>query len=114
MFRKKKDNHAKVKEPTPREILKNKITEEVETLTEGQAIIYQLPEFYTYSRFLIVELNPTYPQKGKKYLMFTDQMADGKPAGKRSYADSKNKASECADWVSEKDSDLYGHVKRFQ
>jgi hypothetical protein len=114
MFWKKKDNQPKVKEPTPYEILVKKIAEEVETLTKGQAIIYQIPEFYSFARFLGVELNPTYPQKGKKYLMFTDQMADGKPTGKRSYADSTNKATEFGQYVAERDGDKYGHVIRYQ
>jgi hypothetical protein len=104
----------KVKEPSPREILVKKITEEVENLTEGQAVIYQLPEFYTFARFLGVELNPTFPQQGKKYLEFQDNIADGKPMGKRSYMNVTNKASDYAEWVAGKDSEQYGHVKHFQ
>jgi hypothetical protein len=114
MFWKKKDNNSKVKELTPREIFVKKITEEVEALTEGQAVIYQLPEFYSFARFLGVELNPTFPQKGKKYLLFIDQMAEDKPTGKRSYNGSTNNASEYAEGIVERDSDVYGHVKRFQ
>jgi hypothetical protein len=114
VFWKKKDTKYKVKELTQREIFVKKIVEEVEALTEGQAVIYQLPEFYTFARFLGVELNPAFPQKGKKYLMFTDQMAEGKPTGKRSYIASTNKASEYADGVVERDGDKWGHVTRFQ
>jgi hypothetical protein len=121
VFWKKKDNQPKAKEPTEAEILWNqqkllnsKIVEEVETLTKEQAILYELPEFYSFARFLGFELNPTYPQKGKKYLMFTDQAVDGKPAGKKSYIGGTNKATDYSDWVSEKDSDKYGHIKRYQ
>jgi hypothetical protein len=121
MFWKKKNIQPEKKEPTDAEILwdqqkllKNKITEEVETLTKEQAILYELPEFYTFARFLGVELNPTFPLKSKKYLMFTDQMVDGMPTGKKSYIGGVNKSTDYADWVSEKDSDKYGHVKRFQ
>ena len=113
MFRKKKDNQPKAKEPSARDILKNKITLEVEALTQGQAVIYQLPEFYTFARFLGVELNPEFPQKGKKYLTFSQQMVDGKPNEKR-YTGGINKASDYADWVSERDVEAYGHIKRIQ
>jgi hypothetical protein len=104
----------KVKPPSPREILVKKITEEVENLTEGQAVIYQIPEFYTFARFLGVELNPTFPQKGKKYLMFLEKITDGKAAGKRIYMNRTNKASEYADWVADRDKEMYGHVERIQ
>lgn len=46
--------------------------------------------------------------------MFTDEMKDGKPAGKKSYTESTNSPSGYADWVTDKDSDRYGHVQRFQ
>jgi hypothetical protein len=121
MFWKKKNSQLKVKEPTEldvlenkRAILKNIIIEEVENLTKEQAILYKFQEFYTFARFLGVELNPKFPLKGKKYLMFTDQMVEGKPMGKKSYIGRINKAVDYADWVSDKDSDKYGHVKRFQ
>ncbi len=121
MFWKKKDDGNKVKEPTEqeilasqRQILKKQIMEEVETLTKGQTIMYQLPKYYSFARFLGVELNPTFPQKGKKYLMFTDEMKDGKPAGKRSYIDNTNKASDYAEWVAGKDTEKDDHVMRFQ
>ncbi|MBP1707826.1 MAG: hypothetical protein H6Q39_1550, partial [Chloroflexi bacterium] len=52
MFGRKKDNQTKVKEPSARDILKGKITNEIEALTPGQAVIYQLSEFYTFARFL--------------------------------------------------------------
>jgi hypothetical protein len=46
--------------------------------------------------------------------MFTDEMADGKPSGKKSYIDSTNNATSYAEWVTDKDSERYGHVKGFQ
>ncbi len=113
MFRRKKEDQTKVKEPSARDILKVKITQEVEALAQGQAVIYELPEFYTFARFLGVELNPAFPQKGKKYLTFAQQIVDGKPTEKR-YMGSINKASDYADWVSERDVEVYGHIKRVQ
>jgi hypothetical protein len=115
MFGKKKDKQMQVKEPTPREILMDKITKEVEALTEGQSVIYQLADFFVFARFLGIELNPAFPQKGKKYCMFAySHMADGKPAGQKSISASTNKAVDYAYWVADRDSDQYGHVKRFQ
>jgi hypothetical protein len=114
MFGKKKDKDTKVNEFASREILKKKIKEEVEDLSRGQAIIYLLPEYYSFGPYLGVEMNPTFPQKGKKYLMFTDEMAEGKPAGKKTYVTSTNKELDYADWVAEKDGDNWGHVKRCQ
>ena len=114
MFGRKNDNQTKVKEPSARDILKGKITNEIEALNPGQAVIYQLSEFYTFARFLGVELNPEFPQKGKKYLMFTDEMADGKPKGKKNYTGSTNKIADIVFWISDRDSDKYGHIKRIQ
>lgn len=116
MFGKKKDNQTKVKEPSPREILQAKITAEIESLTAGQTLIYQIPEIYHASaRFHMVELNPTFPQKGKKYLMYTDGIADGKPAGNKTLLDNTNKASYAAEWIAACDSNYdWGPVKRVQ
>jgi hypothetical protein len=114
MFGRKKGNQPVEQGPSARDILNKKIAQEVEALTPGQAVIYQIPEFYSFARFLGVELNPMFPQKGKKYLMFTDQVADGKPVGKRSEMCTTNNALEYAVWVSERDNDTYGHVKRVQ
>lgn len=113
MFGKNKDNQPKVKELSPREILKAKITAEIESLTPGQKLYYQLPEFYTFARFFMVALNPMFPKNGKKYLMCQDSIADGKPAGKIAVVNDTNKASQAAEWISERDSDEHGHIKRF-
>ena len=113
MFRRTKDGQTKIKGPSSRDILRAKIMQEVEALNQGQAVIYELPEFYTFARFLGVELNPEFPQKGKKYLTFSQQMVDGKPNEKR-YTGGINKASDYADWVSERDVEAYGHIKRVQ
>ena len=120
MFWKKQDKQPRVKQTKvkpliPRDTLKAKITKEIEALTAGQAVIYQIPEYFTFARFLGIELNPTFPQKGKKYRMIIyKEIADGKPAGDKQITDYTNSASYCADWVSEKDTERCGHVMRFQ
>ena len=109
MFGKK--NEPKVKEPSPREIAEkrikedvNRITIEVEQLAPGQTLIYKLPEFYWsgFAAFLMAELNPVYPQKGRKYIMSTDRIADGKPAGQKTRVWESNKSRAFAEWVAER------------
>jgi hypothetical protein len=112
MFGKKKDNQPK--EPPLGEILKNKIAEEIEALTPGQTLIYQLPEFYTFARFFMVSVNPEFPQKGKKYLSWADKIVDGKPAGMKMILCGSNKALDAAKPIAERDSEQYGHIKRYQ
>ncbi len=116
MFGKKKDNQPKVKVLTPREILTDKIEAEIESLTAGQALIYQLPKVYNAaSCFQMVELNPTFPEKGKKYLMYTDGIVDDRPAGKKKLLMDSNKALVAAEWISQCDNNYdWGPVKRIQ
>ncbi len=114
MFGKKKQEETKEKVLSPRQLLENKIIAEVEGMAPGAPIIYELPEFYIYARYLIVELNPDFPGKGKKYLMWADKMVDGKPEGKRMTQGSTNNPKAIADWIAQRDTDQYGHVKRYQ
>ena len=115
MFGKKKDKQLRDDSQHPQITLRNKILKEVEALTEGEAVIYQLPEFFVFARFLGVELNPTFPQKGRKYSLFTYRgIAEGKPAGEKQSANYSNKALDFAEWVADKDTETWGHVKRFQ
>jgi len=102
MFSRKKQ--PKVKEPSEREIRVKQITSEVEQLSEGQTLIYKLPEFYWsgFAAFLIVELNPSYPEKGRKYIMSTDKANDGKPAGHKVRSWESNKPKDIADWIAPK------------
>jgi len=43
-----------------------------------------------------VELNPEYPGKGKKYVLVTDKMVEGKPAGKRGRLQDSDKPEDMA------------------
>jgi len=99
-----RNKKPKVKDPSPREILMNRIVGEVEQLAPGQSLIYKLPEFYwsRFAAFLIVELNPSHPERGKKYIMSTDKIADGKPAGEKNRVRDTNKPRDYADWVADK------------
>ena len=112
MFGKK--NEAKVKEPSPNEILMNRIVGEVEQLSPGQNLTYKLPEFYWggWAAFLICDLNPSYPEKGKKYILSTDKIADGKPAGAKNRLMDTNHPKDFAEWVAQRNG-AYGLVERF-
>lgn len=115
MLWKKKGKQSQDDSQHPQISLMNKITREVEALNVGEAVIYQLPEFFVFARFLGVELNPTFPKKGKKYILFSYRdITEGKPAGEKQDMNYTNKASDYADWVSNKDTEAWGHIKRFQ
>ena len=99
----------------PREIVRERIIEEVENLAPGETLTYKLPEFYHsgFAAFLSIELNPSYPEKGKKYHLITDKIADGKPAGQKTLSAEVNNSLDAARWISVRDGQ-YGSVTRFQ
>ncbi len=105
----------KVKEQTKRQLMVGRIASEVEQLTPGQSLIYKLPEFYWdgFAAFLIAEPNPTYPQKGKKYCMYTDKIVDGKPAGKKASMGQSDKPKGIAEWMADRDG-FKGSIERYQ
>ncbi len=71
-------------------------------LTPGQAIAYQHPAIYG-GGLSIVELNPNYPDKGKRYSLNTEELADGKPTGKTRQLWESDKVKDIAHWVLERD-----------
>ena len=102
----------KVKQKSKLEIEKeeiNRVVGEMEQLTPGQTLIYKLPEFYWsgLGAFLIAELNPLYPQKGRKYIMSRDDIADGKPAGKKARVFESNKPSDFGEWVARRQGERF-------
>jgi hypothetical protein len=116
MFGKKKEEgKGKVKEPTRRELLVGRIASEVEQLTPGQSLIYKLPKFYwgAFGAFLIAELNPTYPQEGKKYCIYTDKIADDKPTDKKVSMGQMDKPKQIAEWIADRDN-IQGLIERYQ
>jgi hypothetical protein len=78
-----------------------RIISEVEQLTPEQVLIYKVPEYLSImgSVLLTAELNPSFPGKGKKYILSTDKMADGKPSGEKTRFIESNKPAEYANWV---------------
>lgn len=78
-----------------------RIIGELESLAPDQSITYKVPEhcMIYQSCFLIAQLNPAYPQEGKKYLLLTDTMVGGKPSGSPARFMDTNKPADFADWV---------------
>lgn len=120
LFGKKKENTGtevkKEKQLSDRELMekrykeeKSRVIAEVEQLTPGQTLIYQLPEFYWsgFAAFVMAELNPEYPKKGKKYLFTVDRIEDGKPAGKKGRYFEGNDGKGYADAVVERQAKRY-------
>jgi|WetSurMetagenome_2_1015567.scaffolds.fasta_scaffold189888_2 hypothetical protein len=89
-----------------------RIVSEVEQITPGQLLVYKVPEYLGImgAVFLIIELNYSYPGKGKKYVVSTDKMADGKPSGQRVRSFESNKPVEYANWVVDRIGERYGQA----
>jgi hypothetical protein len=86
-----------------------RIISEVEQLSPGQVLIYRVPEYLGImgAVFLAIELNPLFPGKGKKYVLSTDKMVDGKPSGQRARSLESNKPVEYARWVVDRVGERY-------
>jgi hypothetical protein len=86
-----------------------RIVNEVEQLTPGQLLIYKVPEYLGImgSVFLTAELNPSFSGKGKKYILSTDKLVDGKPSGQKARFIESNKPVEYANWVVDRVGERY-------
>ena len=95
-WKKKKETDApkKEKQLSPREI----IVRRVEALESGQSISYQVLEIYG-GGLGIIELNPDFPEKGKKYYVYREGLVDGKSDGKRRLLVDTSKPKDIAGWV---------------
>ena len=110
MFWKKKQAEAKAKEAKPKKVKKLSpkeiIGNQIEQLSPGQSLSYRLPETYG-GGLAIVGLNPEYPGKGKKYVLSTDKIVAGKPAGQKTRFWDSNKPKDVASWILEKNGELF-------
>ncbi len=82
------------KKLSPKDILASQI----EQLGPGQSIRHQLPEFYG-GDLVIIEPNPNYPSKGRKYTMNIQKMVNGKPVGEANLFWESNKPRDIAAWI---------------
>ncbi len=93
MFGKKKET-GEPKKLSPKEVIMNRL----EQLGPGQALRFKLPETYG-GGLAVIELNPQYPGKGKKYTMSTEKLAGDKPSGSKTTLWDTDKPKDLASWV---------------
>lgn len=95
----------KVKKLSPKETM----VSQIEQLVPGQVLTYQIAKTYweNFAGFFFVELNPNFPEKGKKYLVSVDKIADGKPAGKKTHLWDTNKPQDIANAVLDRSGVLF-------
>jgi hypothetical protein len=110
MFWKKKQTGTGATEAKPQKVKKLSpkviITSKIEQLGPGDSASYQLAEVYG-GGLAVVELNPQYPEKGRKYSLSLEKIVDGKPAGKRSHLSSSNNPKDLAGWILERGGEPY-------
>ena len=92
----------KTKKLSPRDIMR----QQIEQLPAGDVLSYRLPETYG-GGLAVIEWNPKYPQKGRKYILSTEKLADGKPTGKKSQLFDSNDPKGLANWVMERGGELF-------
>jgi len=113
MFWKKKQTGAKAIEAKPQKVKKLSpkaiIVSKVEQLDPGESVSYRLAEVYG-GGLAVVELNPQYPENGKKYFLSLEQIVDGKPEGKRGRFWNSNRPKDLAGWILERGGELYSEV----
>ena len=90
---------AELKKPKEKKLSPSDIlVKQIEQLGPEQSISYRLPETFG-GGLVVVELNPQYPKKGRKYILNTEKIVDGKPAGRRSHLWDSNKTGDIARWI---------------
>lgn len=99
---KKKTGTGSTKELTKRDV----IAEQIEKLNSGQTFSY-ITSGWSSAHLIVIELNPRYPKKGKKYLVSIEELADGKPSGQRQLVGDSNKPGDVAGWITESKGELF-------
>jgi hypothetical protein len=93
---------VKAKKLSPRDIMR----EQIQQLTARDVLRYRLPETYG-GGLAVIEWNPKYPQKGRKYILSTEKLVNGKPADKKSQLFDSNDPKGLANWVMERGGELF-------
>ena len=92
-----KEKVKKVKPLTPREIM----TAQIDKLEGTQVATYKLPPDRG-GWMVIVSLNPTYPTKGRKFIMTIDRMPGGVAGKEKSVLWDSNNAKDMAVWITDR------------
>lgn len=93
----------KARKLTPNEVLANQIEQQ---LTMGQTLRYKIPET-SGGGFITVELNPQYPQKGRKYILSMENMVNGMPGGKKTILYDSDNSIDLATSVLDRNGELF-------
>ena len=88
----------KVKKLSPKETM----IKQVEEMAQGQVVKFQLGEIYG-GDLVAVELNPDYPDKGRKYAVSLGKVMDGEAVVKGKHLWDSNKPKDIAGWILNRD-----------
>jgi len=103
MFGLKSDSPVKEKKLSPKDAMAQKI----DAIAAGSELVFKLGQIYV-KPFITVSVNPEYPGKGKKYIIFQEAAgSDAKPSGKRGKFWETNNSKEIAGWVLEREGTVY-------
>lgn len=70
----------------------------IEQLTPEKSFISELPATFG-GCYVHVDLNPAYPNKGKRFSVSTDKLEGGKPSGDKKFLWESDKPKEIASWI---------------
>ena len=93
---------AKAKKLAPYMALASRI----EQLTSGQILRFKIPETWG-GDFISVELNPRYPQDGRKYILSMENSVHGMPGQKRTIMYVSDKSMEIAASIKDRNGELF-------
>ena len=85
---------------------KDIIADRIEQLKQGEAVSYKLTETFG-GGLAVIELNPKYPGKGRKYILSTEEIVNGSPSGKRRSLWDSDKPRSLAEWVIAREGKLF-------
>jgi len=95
---------AKAKKLAPYMSLANQI----EQLVPGQTLRFKIPEPETQGfGFITVELNPQYPQKGRRYILSAENIVHGMPGGKKTIMYDSDQSMEIANSIHDRNGELF-------
>jgi hypothetical protein len=84
------------------------LADQIEQITPGQTLRYKIAEPGTWGGgFVAVELNPQYPQKGRKYLLIIENSINGMPGGEKTTMYDTNNPVEVATSVVDRHGELF-------
>ena len=103
MFGLKSDSAVKEKKLSP----KDAMAQRIDAVAAGSELVFKLGQIYV-KPFITVTVNPDYPGKGKKYIIFQEAAdTEAKPSGKRGKFWETSNSKEIAGWVLEREGTVY-------